>query len=108
MATVTFILRDGSPRSLTAGEDDPTVMHLAVRHDLPGLPADCGGQLACATCMVDVTPEWLDRVGPPGLDEGDMIEDALGARPPARRLACQIALTGALDGLVVTVPARQG
>jgi 2Fe-2S ferredoxin len=73
-----------------------------------GLPAECGGQLACATCMVDVAPEWIAAVGPPGPDERDMIEDALGTVPEGRRLCCQIPLTPALDGLVVRVPERQG
>jgi 2Fe-2S ferredoxin len=107
MPRITFIQPDGSRRTLEAGED-PTVMHVAVRHDVPRLPADCGGQLACATCMVDVAPDWVARVGAPGLDEGDMIEDALGSRPAGRRLACQIEVTEALDGLEVRLPERQG
>jgi 2Fe-2S ferredoxin len=108
MATISFILKDGSIRSLTADEDDTTVMHVAVRADLPGLPADCGGQLACATCMVDVAAEWIARVGPAGPDEADMISDAIGSVPAGRRLCCQIAVTEALDGLVVRLPEKQG
>jgi 2Fe-2S ferredoxin len=107
MPQVTFIQPDGSRQSFDAGED-PTVMHVAVRHDVKRLPADCGGQLACATCMVDVAPAWIDRVGGPGPDEGDMIEDALGERPAGRRLSCQITMTDALDGLEVRLPAKQG
>lgn len=107
MARITFVLPDGSRTALDAGED-PTVMHVAVRANLPFLPADCGGQLACATCMVEVAEPWREQVGSPGPDEGDMIEDALGARPAGRRLACQIPLTEALDGLEVTLPEKQG
>jgi ferredoxin, 2Fe-2S len=107
MPRITFIQPDGSRRTLEAGED-PTVMHVGVRHNIPLLPADCGGQLACATCMVDVAPDWIARVGGPGLDEGDMIEDALGTRPVGRRLSCQIQVTEALDGLAVHLPGKQG
>jgi 2Fe-2S ferredoxin len=107
MPRITFIQADGSRRTVEAGED-PTVMHVGVRHNVPRLPADCGGQLACASCMVDVTPAWVARVGEPGPDEGDMIEDVLGTRPVGRRLSCQIRITEALDGLEVELPHRQG
>ena len=49
MPTLTFILPDGTPRPLQFDEDDPSVMHAGVRANMPNLPADCGGQLACAT-----------------------------------------------------------
>jgi 2Fe-2S ferredoxin len=107
MPRITFIQPDGSRTELDAGED-PTVMHVGVRHNVARLPADCGGQLACASCMVDVAPAWIECVGVPGPDEGDMIEDALGARPVGRRLSCQIQVSEALDGLEVLVPERQG
>ena len=108
MAAITFVLPDGERRRLDFDEDDPSVMHVGVRANLPHLPADCGGQLACATCMVDVDPGWQARIGPPGPDEADMLADALGTVPPGRRLCCQIPLEAGLDGLVVTLPAKQG
>jgi 2Fe-2S ferredoxin len=108
MPTLTFILPDGTPRPLQFDEDDPSVMHAGVRANLPNLPADCGGQLACATCMVDVAPAWQAQVGPPGPDEADMLSDTLGEVPVGRRLCCQIPLDATLDGLVVTLPAKQG
>jgi 2Fe-2S ferredoxin len=107
MPQITFVQPGGARRELeTAGE--ATVMHLAIRHDVAGLPAECGGQLVCASCMVDVPAEWQARVGPPGEDERDMIEDTLGSVPDGRRLCCRIAVTEALDGLVLHVPPTQG
>lgn len=107
MPRITFVLPDGGRTTLDSGED-PTVMHVAVRANLPFLPADCGGQLACASCMVEVPEPWRAAVGGPGLDEGDMIEDALGTRPPGRRLSCQIQVTDDLDGLEIRLLERQG
>ena len=107
MPQITFVLPDGARRTLEAG-DEPTVMHVAIRHDLPGMPADCGGQLACATCMVDIPPDCAGRIPPAGPDERDMIEDSLGHVPEGRRLCCQIAVAPGLDGLVVHIPERQG
>ncbi len=107
MPQITFLLPDGGARTLEA-EDAPTVMHLAIRHDLPGMPAECGGQLAGATCMVEVAENWRDRLPEASPDERDMIEDRIGRLPEGRRLCCQIAVTPALDGLVVRIPERQG
>ncbi|MBL6454299.1 2Fe-2S iron-sulfur cluster binding domain-containing protein [Belnapia sp. T6] len=107
MPQITFIQPDGRRQVLEAA-DAPTVMHLAIRHDVAGLPAECGGQLACATCMVDVPPGWRDRLPPASPDEQDMIEDTIGSVPEGRRLCCQVAVTPALDGLEVAVPETQG
>ena len=107
MPEITFVQPDGERRILEIG-DAPTVMHVAIRHDVAGLPAECGGQLACATCMVDVPVDRAASLPQAGPDERDMIEDALGSVPPGRRLCCQIAVTPALDGLVLHIPERQG
>jgi 2Fe-2S ferredoxin len=106
MPRITFTQPDGTATTLDAG-DLPTPMHAAVRHDLPNLPAECGGQGVCVTCMADVDAAWVDRLPPPGPDECDMLADALGDVPPARRLSCQIRLTPALDGLILHLPPRQ-
>jgi 2Fe-2S ferredoxin len=107
MPQITFIQPDGQHRTLEAG-DEPTVMHVAIRHDVAGLPAECGGQLACATCMVEVAADCPSRLPPAGPDERDMIGDALGMVPDGLRLCCQITVTPALDGLVLRIPERQG
>lgn len=104
---ITFVQADGAEATVDAA-GQPTAMHAAVRADIPGLPAECGGQCICVTCVVDVAPEWLPRLPPAGPDEADMLSDALGEVPPARRLSCQIRLDPALDGLVLHVPPRQG
>ena len=97
MPQITFLLPDGRAETLEAG-DAPTVMHLAIRHDLPGMPAECGGQLACATCMIDVAEAWRGRLPEASPDERDMIEDKVGRVPEGRRLCCQIAVTWAGEG----------
>lgn len=107
MPLITFVQPDGNRQALEAGEE-PTVMHVAIRHDVARLPAECGGQLACATCMVDIPADWAARLPPASADERDMIEDTIGTVPAGRRLCCQIAVTPALDGLVLHVPERQG
>jgi 2Fe-2S ferredoxin len=103
---ITFLLPDGTARTLDA-TGQPTAMHVAVRNDLPGLPAECGGQCICVTCMVDVDPTWRDRLPAAGEDEADMLSDTLGTVPAGRRLSCQIRLEPGLEGLVLAIPPAQ-
>jgi 2Fe-2S ferredoxin len=79
----------------------------ATTNGLPGIEADCGGALACATCHVYVDPAWVDKVPAPQPEETDMLQGAAAELRPTSRLSCQIAITAALDGLTVDVPDRQ-
>ena len=67
-----------------------------------GLPikAECGGACACATCHVYVDMDWLDATGERSEEEEDMIDLALEVEDSSR-LACQIELSDALEGLKV-------
>lgn len=106
MATITFIDSDGGKRAVEA-ENGSTVMETAIRNDVPGIDAECGGACSCATCHVYVDDAWTKAVGGPSPMEEDMLDFAFDVRPGSR-LSCQIKVTDKLDGLVVTTPERQG
>ncbi|MFC3693063.1 2Fe-2S iron-sulfur cluster-binding protein [Chenggangzhangella methanolivorans] len=106
MASITFIDQDGGKRTVEA-EPGSTVMEAAIRNDVPGIEAECGGACSCATCHVYVDEAWTEAVGGPEPMEEDMLDFAYDVRPTSR-LSCQIKVTPALDGLVVTTPERQG
>ncbi len=106
MAKITFIDQSGERRTVDA-ELGSTVMENAIRNDIPGIDAECGGACSCATCHVYVDDAWLEIVGGPQPMEEDMLDFAYDVRPNSR-LSCQIKVTPALDGLVVTTPERQG
>ena len=84
-----------------------TVMEGAVKNNIPGIDADCGGACACATCHVYVDEAWLrqDR-RPPRPWRSRMLDFAENVEPNSR-LSCQIKVTDALDGLVVRMPESQ-
>ncbi len=69
-----------------------------------GLPirAECGGAMACATCHVIVDPAWMNKVGQADGEEADLL-DMSNYRTDTSRLACQVKLTDALDGLPVAI-----
>ena len=106
MVKITFVDSKGEARTITASEGQ-TVMEAAIRNDIPGIVAECGGACACATCHVIVDPAWADKVGKASQMEEDMLDFASDVAPTSR-LSCQIKATAALDGLVVKTPERQG
>ena len=106
MPKITFIDSAGTARTIDA-EVGQTVMETAIKNDVPGIEAECGGACACATCHVYIDDAWREKVGGPSPMEEDMLDFGYDVKPNSR-LSCQIKVRDALDGLVVRVPARQG
>ena len=105
MAKITYIDSGGTARTITA-ENGSTVMEAAIRNNIPGIEAECGGACACATCHVYVDPAWKDKTGAPSAMEESMLDFAENVEPNSR-LSCQIKVTDELDGLIVTMPESQ-
>jgi len=103
---VTFVGTDGTQHTIQAAVGE-SVMATAVRHGVPGIIGECGGNASCATCHVYVDESFAALVGPPNDFEDDMLDLAVSDRRPTSRLSCQIQLTEALDGLIVTTPEEQ-
>ncbi len=97
---------DGAATLLRA-EPGQSLMRAAVAAGVAGIAADCGGVLSCATCHVIVAPDWAATLPPPAADEAAMLEMTAAVREATSRLACQILLQPALDGLRVRLPDRQ-
>lgn len=89
--------------SATTGE---SVMDVAVRHDVPGIVGECGGNLSCATCHVMVEPVWLPVLDGPNATERQMLECVVEPKSNSR-LGCCIPMHETLDGLVVYLPESQ-
>jgi 2Fe-2S ferredoxin len=105
MAKIHFVDHSGETRTIDV-ENGATVMEAAIRNAIPGIEAECGGACACATCHVYVDEAWREKVGAPSPMEEDMLDFGFDVRPNSR-LSCQIKVSDALDGLVVSTPERQ-
>lgn len=101
MPTVTFITARGDRVTAQAAEGD-CLLEVAQNADMP-LEGTCEGQMACSTCHVIVSPDWFSRLPRASEEEEDMLDLAAGVSRTSR-LACQITLTAALDGLEVRIP----
>jgi ferredoxin, 2Fe-2S len=106
MPKITYIEHDGTSRTVEA-EIGSTVMETALKNDVGGIVAECGGACTCATCLVHVDEAWLGKVGTRSEEEEDQLDFAFDVRPNSR-LSCQIKVTGELDGLIVHTPSYQG
>ena len=51
MAKINFIEFNGTEHTVDV-DDGNTVMEAAIKNNVPGIDADCGGACACATCHV--------------------------------------------------------
>ena len=105
MVRVTFIDINEQERTVEGG-GDMSLMELARDNGIDGIQADCGGACSCATCLVHVDADWVAATGAPDDVEGAMLDMVSDVAGETSRLACQIRLSAALDGLRVTV-ARQ-
>ncbi|MFT3722051.1 MAG: 2Fe-2S iron-sulfur cluster-binding protein [Hyphomonadaceae bacterium] len=105
MPKITYIDSSGNERTVE-GKNGMTVMETAIKHNIPGIDADCGGACACATCHVYVDGAFTDKVGKPSAMEQSMLDFAENVKENSR-LSCQIKIRDDLDGLKVTTPESQ-
>lgn len=105
MPKITFIAHSGQRHTVEA-ESGLSLMRAAIDHSVPGIDGDCGGQCACATCHVFIDGDWAAKTGSRTKQEDEMLNFAAELRDSSR-LACQITVTDALDGLEVTMPEGQ-
>ncbi len=101
MPRMTFIEPDGTRHDVEAPIGH-SVLEIAHANDID-IEGACEGAMACSTCHVIVDAAWFDRLGEISEDEEDMLDLAFGLTATSR-LGCQIEITEALDGLVVTLP----
>ena len=105
MAKITYIEHTGREHVIEV-KTGQSVMEGAVKNNIPGIDADCGGACACATCHVYVDDAWADKTGKASVMEESMLDFANDLQPTSR-LSCQILVNDTLDGLIVRMPENQ-
>ncbi len=101
MVTINFITADGT-RVVAQAEAGSGLLEAGQAAGMP-LEGTCEGQMACSTCHVVIAAEWFARLPAASTDEEDMLDLATGVCRHSR-LACQLLLTEALDGIEVRIP----
>ena len=105
MAKITYIENNDKTHTIEV-PNGLSIMEGAVQNNIPGIDADCGGSMACATCHVYVKEEWFDKIPKKEDGEEDMLDMAFEPKKNSR-LSCQIMVSDELDGLIVYLPEKQ-
>ena len=105
MAKITYIEHSGKSHTIEV-QNGLTVMEGAIQNNVPGIDADCGGSMACATCHVYVKEEWFNKLPKKEDGEEDMLDMAYEPNKFSR-LSCQLIVSDELEGLVVNLPEKQ-
>ena len=105
MAKITYKDYQGNSKTINV-DNGLSVMEGAIQNEIPGIDADCGGGMACATCHVYVEEKWFDKLPKAEDAEVDMIDMAHEPKKNSR-LSCQLIVTDELEGLIVTTPEKQ-
>ncbi len=106
MARITFVNYHGKEQTVDLAVG-VSLMEGAIHNDVEGVESICGGNCYCGMCRVHVAEAWRARVGRATEFELPVL-DGFGDNHPGARLACQIQISEALDGLVVHLPEKQG
>ena len=101
MPKVVFVKKDGTRKEVET-KTKTTLLHVAQANDIE-MEGACEGSMACSTCHVVVAEEWYAKLPEPAEAEADMLDLTYGVSRTSR-LACQILVTEALDGLTVRLP----
>tara|TARA_Y100000588_G_C13669001_1_gene675415 strand:+ start:159 stop:479 length:321 start_codon:yes stop_codon:yes gene_type:complete len=105
MAKITYIEFNGKSHTIDVA-NGLSVMEGAVQNDIPGIDADCGGGMACATCHIYVKEDWFNKIPQKTDGEEDMLDQAHEPKSNSR-LSCQIVVSDELNGLVVNLLEKQ-
>ena len=105
MAKITYVEFNGNSHTVEVA-NGLTVMEGAVQNDIPGIDADCGGGMACATCHVYVKESLFDKINKKTEGEDDMLDQAYEPKKNSR-LSCQIQVSDDIEGLEVHLPEKQ-
>ena len=105
MAKIKYIEYNGTIHQIDVA-NGLSVMEGAVQNDIPGIDADCGGGMACATCHIYVKEDWFKKLPEKAEGEDDMLDQAYKPNSSSR-LSCQIIVSDELNGLIVHLPEKQ-
>ena len=105
MAKIKYIEHNGKEHEADVS-NGLSVMEGAVQNNIPGIDADCGGGMACATCHVYVKEDWFNKLPEKSEGEDDMLDQAYKPKKNSR-LSCQLIISDELDGLIVNLPEKQ-
>ena len=105
MPIINYIEADCTEYSVDVAEGT-SLMQGALDNMIDGIVAECGGCCVCCTCHCMIDHAWSQAAGSPATDEAEMLE-MVDSTEETSRLACQVKVTAAMEGMVVRLPESQ-
>jgi len=105
VVSIKFIEASGAEHEVSA-QPGQTVMESAIWNNVPGIDAECGGSMACSTCIVHVDDDWGGRFPLPTTTETELISCHPFVKSGSR-LSCQLRVVESTDGLILRLPPAQ-
>ena len=105
MAKITYVEPGGNRREVEVGNGD-SIMQGAIKNNVVGIVAECGGNRICGTCHIHVDERWYSKLSLPEQGERDMLEGVVDPVPTSR-LSCQLRISENLGGLIVYIAESQ-
>ena len=102
MTRITFLKANGDLWAQVDAADGAVLLAVAQAAGMP-LEGTCEGQMACSTCHVIVDAADFGRLPRASESEEDMLDLAAHACRTSR-LACQLRVGDAPDGLTLRIP----
>lgn len=106
MVKIIFAEADGSRHEVDVRPGNH-LMQAALDNNLDGIIGECGGACACATCHVHLEDHVYKRLPAPVEYEIEMLDFTAAPRSATSRLGCQVQVSEAMEGIVVTLPDSQ-
>src|SRR5690606_33525830 len=106
MPRITFVSADGRRQTIDAPEGE-TLMRVAMQNEVSEILGECGGACCCATCHVYLDAASMAQLPPADEMELQVLEFTAAPRRTGSRLACQVAVDGRSEGLIVQLPPTQ-
>jgi len=101
MTEIIFKQKNDIKKTITA-TNNISLMLSAVKNEIDGIKAICGGNCQCATCHVVIEPNYRNTVSPIKPAENTLL-NKLRNKQEGSRLACQITVNEKLNGMKVIV-----
>ena len=83
-------------------DEGQTIMEDAKKYNM-GIEGSCEGSLACSTCHIIISKNWISKICPAKTEEKELLH-ILPDLQKNSRLGCQIKLTKNLDGIEIIIP----
>lgn len=100
MAKITFKTKNGDV--VAEAENGSTLLEVAEKAGVE-LYGGCGGAGVCGSCHVYIADGYVDKIAEASNEEQDLLDVISNGRFNSR-LACQVVISDACDGMVVTIP----